>query len=479
MDCMSIDFDLPAGSDRAALCRDILDRVKAGGVETVRLSFADQHGLLRGKTIPVSGLEAALSGGLAMTSTLLLKDTSHKTVFPVWGPEGGYDLPGMKGAGDVLMLPDPATFRILPWADKTGWLLCDLFLKTGEAMPFCSRARLRDALGRMKAAGYSHVTGLELEFAVLKVTDPRLDHGDAGEVGSPGAPVDTALTTKGFQYLTEARADELDPVFETVHRTCKALGLPLRSLEVEFGPSQAEVTFDPQETMATADATVLFRSAVKQALRRDGYHATFMCRPALPAIFSNGWHIHQSLLNDAGKNAFADDTAPLSQTGQAAVAGMLAHAAESCLLTTPTLNGYKRYRPFVLAPDRILWGFDNKGAMLRVVGGPGDKATRIENRAPEPAANPYLCMTSQVLSALDGIENGLEPPAASENPYGEGDFLPRNIGAAIDLFEESAFYRRTLGDQFVDYLVTIKRSELERFWSAVTDWEQREYFEIF
>lgn len=476
---MTIEFDLPSGNDRAAMAAEVLSKAKAEGVETIRLSFADQHGLLRGKTIPLSGLEAALSDGLAMTSTLLLKDTSHKTVFPVWGPDGGFDLPGMKGAGDILMLPDPATFCILPWTNKTGWLLCDLFLKTGAAMPFCSRARLRDALASLSTAGYSSVMGLELEFTVLKVADPRLGHGDAGEVGAPGVPAETELTTKGFQYLTEARADELDPVFDTVHRVCKALDLPLRSLEVEFGPSQAEATFDPQGAMATADATILFRSAVKQALRRDGYHATFMCRPGLPAIFSNGWHIHQSLLHRDGRNVFADADAPLSKTGMAAVAGLLDHAVESCLLTTPTLNGYKRYRPFVLAPDRILWGHDNKGAMLRVVGGQGDKATRIENRAPEPAANPYLCIASQVLSTLDGIERKLDPPPASENPYGEGAFLPRNMAAAIDAFDTSPFYRKSLGDQFVDYLVTIKRAELDRFWAAVTDWEQREYFEIF
>ncbi|HAE01024.1 MAG TPA: hypothetical protein DCG04_06080 [Rhodospirillaceae bacterium] len=161
------------------------------------------------------------------------------------------------------------------------------------------------------------------------------------------------------------------------------------------------------------------------------------------------------------------------------MAGLLDHAAASCLLTTPTINGYKRYRPFVLAPDRILWGMDNKGAMLRVVGAPGDPATRIENRAPEPAANPYLCLAAQVLCGMDGMTRQAEPPPPTEAPYAEGVLLPRTILEAIDAFSGSAFYRKAWGDAFVDYLVTLKKAELARFFAEVTDWEQREYFEIF
>lgn len=473
---MTRDFQVPDPETRAAMVRDVLSRAEASGVETVRLSFADQHGLLRGKTLPIAGLAEAMSGGCPMTSTLLLKDTSHRTVFPVWQAEGGFDLPGMKGAGDVLMLPDPETFQVLPWAEKTGWLLCDLYLKDGTPAPFCTRAKLREATERLIRAGYGMKTGLELEFTVLTLTDPKLAHSDAGH---PPVPFETGLTTRGYQYLTESRADELEPVFETVRAVCAGLSLPLRSLEVEFGPSQVEATFQPQDAMATADATILFRSAVKQALRRKGYHATFMCRPALPELFSNGWHVHQSLTAADGSNAFCADGDVLSDIGKGYLAGLLDHARESCLLTTPTLNGYKRYRPFVLAPDRIIWGLDNKGAMLRVVGGHGDPGTRIENRAPEPAANPYLCLASQALCGLHGIDRAKTPPPPSENPYAEGELLPRTLPEALDAFAESGFYREVWGDAFVDYLVTLKRAELARFFAEVTDWEQREYFEIF
>lgn len=470
-------FQISDSADRDRKIDDMVALARAAGIETVRLSFADQHGLLRGKTVMVDGLAEACRSGVAMTSTLVLKDTSHRTVFPVWSEAGGFDLPGLKGAGDIVMLPDPDTFKILPWAAKTGWVLCDLFLKDGRPLPFCTRSIHRNALGTLSDAGYRYRAGLEMEFTVLKLEDPKLSHDDSGH---PAAPFETSMTTRGYQYLTESRADELEPVFETVRGVCAALDLPLRSLEVEFGPSQVEATFHPMEGLAAADSTVLFRSAVKQALRRQGYHATFMCRPALPDFFASGWHIHQSLVDsESGGPAFAAPDATLSPTGRYFLAGLLARATESCVLTTPTINGYKRYQPHALAPERVVWGRDNKGAMLRVIEGPGAAATRLENRAPEPAANPYLCFASQVLSGLDGIAAAKEPPPPTEEPYGKGALLPRNLIEAVYAFSSSAFYRDALGDAFVDYFSTIKKAELSRFLHHVTDWEQREYFEIF
>ena len=119
--------------------------------------------------------------------------------------------------------------------------------------------------------------------------------------------------------------------------------------------------------------------------------------------------------------------------------------------------------------------------MLRVIGGQGDPATRVENRVGDPAANPYLMVASQILSGLDGIKNRLTPPPPTESPYEPegGELLPRTLGEAINHFYTSAMFRNTLGDTIVDYLVTLKRSEWNRFNTTVTDWEQREYFDLF
>jgi glutamine synthetase len=235
--------------------------------------------------------------------------------------------------------------------------------------------------------------------------------------------------------------------------------------------------------LQAADDVVLIRSAIKQICRRNGYHATFMCRPALPNMASSGWHLHQSLLDvHGGRNAFVstDELEILSPCGRQYTAGLLENAAAACLLATPTINGYKRYRPHSLAPNKIVWARDNRGAMLRVIGAPGDPGTHIENRIGEPAANPYLYLASQVVSGMDGMARRLELPAAADTPYDSGPrVLPANILEAIAEFRQSALFRRQLGDSFVDYLSTIKDFEVRRFLSEeVTDWEHREYFEL-
>src|SRR6201996_735777 len=386
-------------------------------LETIRLSFADQHGILRGKTLIASEALASLESGCGITTSLLAKDTSHKTVFPVFTAGGGYGIKEMEGAPDFLMVPDPLTFRVLPWAENTGWVLCDLYFSDGRPVPFATRNLYRKVLDQLGSRGYDFVAGLEVEFHLFKLDDAHMAPEDAGQ---PGRPPSVSLLSHGYQYLTEQRFDQIEPAVDILRRDIIALGLPLRSVEVEFGPSQCEFTFAPKTGIEPGDNMVLFRSAVKQIARRHGYHATFMCRPKLANLFASGWHLHQSLVSRAsGDNAFMakEGDGPLSALGRQYLAGLLAHARASPVFTTPTINGYKRYRTYSLAPDRAIWGRDNRGVMIRVLGGANDAATRLENRIGEPAANPYLYMASQILSGLDGVDRKLDPGPSADAPY--------------------------------------------------------------
>ena len=153
---------------RQGLVKDAVKLVEHKALETVRISFADQHGVLRGKTIMTSALASAFDNGVPITSTLLLKDTSHKTAFPVWKADAGFGEGRLTGAGDVMMVPDPATFRYLPWSPASGWVLCDLYHTDGAPVGFASRQVLRDALARLDAKAMKLITGLEVEFHVLK-----------------------------------------------------------------------------------------------------------------------------------------------------------------------------------------------------------------------------------------------------------------------------------------------------------------------
>ena len=170
----------------------------------------------------------------------------------------------------------------------------------------------------------------------------------------------------------------------------------------------------------------------------------------------------------------------LTAFGRGYLGGLLQHARAATVFATPTINGYKRYRSYSLAPDRAIWGRDNRGVMVRVLGGAGDPATRLENRIGEPAANPYLYMASQILAGMDGVDHAFDPGPSADAPYEtKAALLPKTLREAVDALKEDAFFREALGAGFVDYYTHIKNAEIERFQAEVSDWEQREYFEMF
>ncbi len=475
--------------ERAAA--EIGRRVATGEIDRVRFAFADQHGLVRGKTLLGSVAVDALAAGVGFVGTNLLKDTSDRTAWPVFTPRGGLDAPGFEGAADVILVADPLTFHDLPWSSGTGWVQCHAHFADGRPVPFDTRRVLAERVARLADAGYGLCAGLEVEFHVYRIRDPRLATVDSAW---PPPPPDVELIHGGYRLLAEQRFDQVEPVLEHLRAPLLALGLPLRSMEIELGPSQVEFVFGPQEAMAAADAMVLFRSATKQILRRHGYHATFMCRPRQPNVMSSGWHLHQSLVErQGGDNAFVPPgsepagfgaAAPverqLSATGRHWLGGLLAHARGAAAFTTPTINGYRRYRPNALAPDRVIWGRDNRGAMLRVVGGVGDPGTRIENRAGEPAANPYLYLASQIVSGLDGLARACEPGQPADAPYdNDAPRLPTSLAEALAALDADPTLRAGFGDAFVDYHLRIKRAEIARYEAEVSEWEQREYFDMF
>ena len=471
--------------EQARRAKGVAQAIKKNNLELIRFSFADQHGVLRGKTVVAADAPALLASGVSMTTTLLAKDTAHKTVFPVFTAGGGFAMEEMQGAGDFVMVADPGTFQILPWAPNTGWLLCDIYFTNGKHVPFSTRQVLRDALSRLAAGGYDFLAGLEVEFHLFKLVNPRLAPADA--TWPPLAP-EVSLLNQGYQYLTESRFDQLDAALEPIRRGVEALGMPLRSLEVELGPSQCEFTFRPQGAMAAADTMILFRAAAKQIARRHGLLVSFMCRPALPNLFSSGWHLHQSLIaRKGGRNAFAGNAREgLSAIGLHYLGGLLAHAHAAAAFTTPTVNGYKRYRSYALAPDRAIWARDNRGVMVRVFGQPGDPSTHLENRVGEPAANPYLYMASQIYAGLDGIGERRDPGPSADTPYEtKAPALPKNLGEAVGALRRSDVFRKGFGSAFVDYFAHMKEAEFARFTAEtggeadVTAWEQNEYFDLF
>ena len=466
--------------------------IRAGGIELVRFAWCDLHGTLRGKTLVASTAAKAMLDGVGLVSTLLLKDSSDRTAFKVFEAGGAAELPGFEFASNLLLLADPASFKHLPWTPATAWVQGQPFMQDGSAVELDTRRILQRALARLTDAGYDMKCGLEIEFHIYRITgDGAGDQLDPDQAAWPGPPPKVAMIHPGYNLLAEQWFDMAEEPLRIVQQTAQALGLPLQSLEIELGPSQVEAVFDATDALTAADNMVLFRSAVKQALRRAGYHATFMCRPPFPNIMSSGWHLHQSLVDSkTGANLFQREaSAPgtqatdaqytLSEVGEHYLAGLLEHARGMTVFCTPTINGFGRFRPNALAPQSVLWGRDNRGAMLRVVGQAGDAATRIENRIGEPAANPYLYLASQIHAGLDGISRQLKAPTATDAPYGDAAVkIPTSLGEALDALQADRALVDAFGSSFINYFTRIKQSEIARHEQAVDrdDWQRREYF---
>ncbi len=481
----------PDDAARRAACMRLLQKLPGLGIERVRIGWCDLHGALRGKTLMVSALADALDQGVGMVSTLMLKDSSDRTVYKVFEPGLAERLPGFGMANNLLLRPDPVSFQLLPWADGTGWLRATPCFADGSPVPIDARQLLRQALARLAASGFALRCGLEIEFHIYRIDAEPMDPMAAAW---PGAPPAVSMLHPGYNLLSEAWADRCDAALRIVQHTAQGLGLPLRSLEIELGPSQFEAVFDATDALTAADQMVLFRNGVAQALRRAGYLATFMCRPPFANIMSSGWHLHQSLVDGVdGRNLFMrespaeavspqDAGAVLSPLGGQWLAGLLAHAAAGSAFATPTLNGYGRFGVNALAPRSVLWGRDNRGAMLRVLGVPGDAATRIENRIGEPLANPYLYIAAQIHAGLDGIERALLPPPATESPYAPSDQqLPSRLGDALAALEQDTILCRAFGLPFAEHYLQVKRHEVQRHEAALDkdDWQRREYFSRF
>jgi glutamine synthetase len=319
--------------------------------------------------------------------------------------------------------------------------------------------------------GYTFFVGPELEYYYFTSdTDPQvLDRGTY------------------FDQTTRDLAVDLRK--ETV-RELKRFGIQVEYSHHEVGPSQHEIDLRYAEALKMADNVMTYRVVVKEVAQANGVYATFMPKP-LYGEAGSGMHVHQSLFKD-GRNAFYDANDPhhLSATAKSYIAGILAHARETCAITNQWVNSYKRLVSGYEAPVYICWAHRNRSALVRVpMYKPGkENATRIELRSPDPACNPYLAFSVMLAAGLDGIEKGLTlPPDVADDVYemtaaaraerGIGQ-LPGDLDEAIVAMEESALVREALGDQVFEWFLRNKKAEWMSYHTRVTPYELEEYLPI-
>ena len=481
--------------EQKALAGELASRIRSANLRLIRLAWADPHGASRAKAVSVPAFLEALKDGYNINVATTTLDSAGGRVFASFTRGGGMGLEEMTGSPNLTIVPDPSTFRVLPWATGVGWVLCDEFFNSGVPFHFSTRQLLRRLMRELHGKGYDLRIGLEVEWYLARVAEQALGDEHIGTPGLRGRPIRTHPAEPGYSYHSESNMDLMQPVLSALAEAYEALRLPLRSIENEWGPGQIECTFSAQSALKAADDFVLFRTATRQVCRRLGHFATFMARPALKGYYASGWHLHQSLVDaNSGENLFTPKSGsePLSAQGRAFLGGLLAHAVPATAFATPTVNGHRRFKPNSLAPDRASWAYDHRGTMVRALGGVGDPATRLENRTGEPAANPYLFAASQIVCGMDGIEKNTDPGPQDHEPYAaKRTMLPRKLTEALDALERDALFRGRFGDLFIDYYVKLKRNEAGRFTKFLeesgihdlpdepTAWEQNEYFDFF
>ena len=471
-------------SQQREVAQGIRAAIESGRYRKIRVSVADPRGLLRSKTALPGHFLELLRDGMEMTSALFSFDSGEQIVGDPFGPPADDISTQLSGMRDVVLVPDPNTFVELPWSPGTAWVLGDMYSLDGTPVVLDARHLLKAVLSNLPS-GLHYQVGLEIEFYLTGVREI---------VGAPAWPDGAERVqplTPGKFYQSEDHQDRLDEWIDEVIDHAGRLGMPLRTLESELGPGQLEATFSPQSALAAADTAVLFRSMIKQVSTRRGLHATFMAVPLVSGFSPSGWHLHQSLTDDAGRNLFMPEgrsSHVLAPFGQHFLGGLLRHAGAASVFTTPTVNGYRRRGASSLAPTRSSWGDDDRSVMCRVRARRGYRRSRIENRIGEPAANPYLYMASQLVSGLDGVRNAIDPgPPAGAVDRLATPALPHSLAESLEALSGSTFFRQQFGTEFVEWTLRVKRSEVARFEqataaaaeqsrAAAAAWEHAEYF---
>lgn len=434
----------------------VLRMAKEHDVKFVRLWFSDILGMLKSFAITVEELEGAMEDGMGFDGSSIL----------------GF---ARIDESDMLALPDPDTFTLLPWRPRehraVGRMFCDIYKPGGEPFQGDPRYVLKRNLKRAADMGFTYYVGPELEYFYFKdskSTEP-LDAGGYFDM----TPLDMASDMRRDTVLT-----------------LEELGIPVEYSHHEVATSQHEIDIRYKDALTMADNVMTYRLAVKQVAMQHGFYATFMPKP-VSGINGSGMHVHQSLFRN-GHNAFfdAEDPYHLSPVAKHFIAGLLKHAPEITAVTSQWVNSYKRLIPGYEAPVYVSWARRNRADLIRVPEyKPGKElATRIEYRSPDPACNPYLTFSVMLAAGLEGIEKEYPIPAPiEENVYhmSEEERRERNIGTlpaslweAIQLAENSEVVRKALGEHAFAAFISNKKIEWDQYRTQVTDYERERYLPI-
>jgi glutamine synthetase len=433
----------------------VLQTVAKRKIRFVRLWFTDVQGFLKSVAINPAELESAFEEGMTFDGSAI----------------DGY---ARVQEADMIARPDPRTFQVIPWRAEqdVARMFCDITRPDGTPFEGDPRHVLKRTLRAAADDGYRFYVGPEMEFFYFEDSSPQpvvLDRGGYFDL----TPLDVA------QEYRRTTIDHLEH-----------LGIPVESSHHEVAPSQHEIILRYDDALTMADNVMTARLAVKEVAMAHGKYATFMPKP-LEGHDGSALHLHLSLFSD-DENAFHDPDSEdgLSPTGRSFVAGLLHHAPAFTAITNQWVNSYKRLVGGFEAPAHTTWAHNNQSALVRIPTPKSGKqeSSRVELRSPDAACNPYLVFASLLAAGLDGIRQGMEPPAELDgNAFSLSDSerrdagirrLPETLSEALVALDESELMHETLGEHTMDWFLKNKRSEWERYQHHVSRFELEQYLPV-
>ena len=426
-------------------------------VETIELLIADLNGVIRGKRIERGLLRKVYGSGFYLPGSVMALDATGTTV-----EESGL---GMDvGDCDRLCRPVAGTLSLVPWHEKgdRAQVLCSMFERDGTPFFADPRQVLVSAVKRFEQLGYTSGIALELEFYLVD-----LQPDDQGHIQPPKIPgTDRRMSSKQVYSLSDL--DDYDFFIRDVIATARSQNIPADTVIAEYAPGQFEVNLHHgQDILAAADQAVLLKRVISSVAKKHGMMASFMAKPYIEES-GNGLHLHLSLLDSSGANAFAADKTLI----ESAIGGLLDMADSTQAVLCPNVNSYRRLAPEAFAPTSKTWGTDNRTVAIRVPASSAE-ATRLEHRISGADASPYLAVAVLLAGVVEGITNKIEAPSEVTGNAYEQDHpeIADNQRDALRAMSEDERVTHWLGQDFVEMYQHCKWSEVRLFERQITSME--------
>ena len=436
-----------------ASARQYLDGKRLDEVECI---IPDLPGIARGKAVPATKF--------ARQEYFHLPDSIfYQTITGEWGEAAGDEGFIEK---DMILRPDMDTATAAPWtADWTLQVIHDAFNRDGEPVPYSPRNVLKRVVQLYRDKGWEPIVAPEMEFfLVARNLDPA--HEIKPMMGRSGRPA------AARQAYSMTAVDEFGPVIDDIYDFAEAQGFEIDGITQEGGAGQLEINLIHGDPVRLADEVFYFKRLIREAALRHDCYATFMAKPIADEPGS-AMHIHHSVLTaEDGRNIFSDEDGNETAEFHHFIAGLQNHMPAALAVIAPYVNSYRRYVKDHAAPINLEWGRDNRTTGIRVpLSSPG--ARRVENRLAGMDCNPYLGIAASLACGYLGLTEGRDPlPEFHGDAYdGDGD-IPRVLGEALDLFEESTALHKVLGPEFARVYGIVKRAEYDEFLQVISPWER-------